>query len=193
MRRLPSSWMAISSFSSSGTPRAARWRLFSREMTETTVSSSLKAVLHGVLVSIEGTGVLITGEAASGKSECALELVVRHGQRLIADDVVEIMGTDGALFGSCAPGMGGLLNVRDLGVLNVGHPRAALKQRIDLIIQLESGREDRDGRFPVDDEHQILGVHIPRLKIHNCHTRNLALLVQTAAARVRTAGTNIER
>lgn len=162
-------------------------------MTETTVSSTPKAVLHGVLVSIDGTGVLITGDAGTGKSECALELVVRHGRRLIADDVVEVTKKNGALIGSCAPGMEGLLNVRDLGILNLGHARAALQQRIDLIIQLESGQEGRDEFFPVEDEREILGVRIPRLVIHNCHTRNLGLLVQTAAVGLRTTGTNIEK
>ena len=45
--------------------------------------------LHGVLVDILGLGVLLLGESGIGKSECALDLVVR-GHRLVADDAVEI-------------------------------------------------------------------------------------------------------
>lgn len=44
---------------------------------------------HGVLVSVDGIGVLLTGESGVGKSEAALELV-RRGHQLVADDVVDI-------------------------------------------------------------------------------------------------------
>ena len=43
--------------------------------------------LHGVFMEIYSIGVLITGEAGSGKSELALELVTR-GHRLVADAAV---------------------------------------------------------------------------------------------------------
>ena len=46
-------------------------------------------VVHGVLMDILGLGVLIVGESGIGKSECALDLVVR-GHRLVADDAVEL-------------------------------------------------------------------------------------------------------
>ncbi len=45
--------------------------------------------IHGVLVDIYGIGVLIKGESSIGKSETALELIQR-GNRLVADDAVEI-------------------------------------------------------------------------------------------------------
>src|SRR5690606_22490337 len=48
-----------------------------------------RELVHGVLMDILGLGVLIIGESGIGKSECALDLVVR-GHRLVADDSVEI-------------------------------------------------------------------------------------------------------
>src|SRR5262249_32777991 len=48
---------------------------------------AVRKVIHGVLLDILGLGVLITGESGIGKSECALDLVVR-GHRLVADDTV---------------------------------------------------------------------------------------------------------
>jgi HPr kinase/phosphorylase len=42
-----------------------------------------------VLMDILGLGVLVVGESGIGKSECALDLVVR-GHRLVADDAVEL-------------------------------------------------------------------------------------------------------
>ena len=47
------------------------------------------ASIHGVLMDILGLGVLVIGESGIGKSECALDLVVR-GHRLVADDAVEL-------------------------------------------------------------------------------------------------------
>lgn len=43
--------------------------------------------LHGVLVDVFGVGILLLGKSGIGKSECALELVMR-GHRLVADDIV---------------------------------------------------------------------------------------------------------
>src|SRR5918997_1417213 len=50
---------------------------------------------HGVLLDAYGLGVLIQGDSGIGKSECALDLIVR-GHRLVADDLVEIrrLGAD---------------------------------------------------------------------------------------------------
>ena len=45
------------------------------------------ASLHGVLVRIFDLGTLIIGESAVGKSEAALDLVLR-GHKLVADDLV---------------------------------------------------------------------------------------------------------
>lgn len=44
---------------------------------------------HGVLLDIYGEGVMITGDSGVGKSESAIELIMR-GHRLVADDAVEI-------------------------------------------------------------------------------------------------------
>ena len=44
---------------------------------------------HGVLLDIYGEGVTITGDSGVGKSESAIELIMR-GHRLVADDAVEI-------------------------------------------------------------------------------------------------------
>ena len=50
---------------------------------------SARGIIHGVLLDILGLGVLVVGESGIGKSECALDLVVR-GHRLVADDAVEL-------------------------------------------------------------------------------------------------------
>src|SRR5512143_780926 len=45
--------------------------------------------LHGVLMDVLGIGVLMVGKSGIGKSETALDLVMR-GHRLVADDVIVI-------------------------------------------------------------------------------------------------------
>ena len=43
--------------------------------------------VHGTLVEVAGVGVLLLGQSGIGKSECAIELVLRSW-RFVADDVV---------------------------------------------------------------------------------------------------------
>ena len=50
-----------------------------------------RARIHGVLVDVFEVGMLLLGSSGVGKSEVALELVMR-GHRLVADDVVEQSG-----------------------------------------------------------------------------------------------------
>lgn len=103
--------------------------------------------LHGVFIEIFGLGVLIAGRSGAGKSELALELVGR-GHRLIADDVAEFEASvDGGVIGRCPPLLYGFLEVRGLGVVNVGRMfgEAALRHTmsLDLILRLD-GAPDPD-------------------------------------------------
>ncbi|MEK7282573.1 MAG: HPr kinase/phosphorylase, partial [Acidobacteriota bacterium] len=55
--------------------------------------------LHGTLIDIYGVGVLILGESGVGKSESALELILR-GHRLVSDDTVTIRRVGSLLNGT---------------------------------------------------------------------------------------------
>ena len=48
--------------------------------------------IHGVLMDVFGVGILVLGKSGIGKSECALDLILR-GHRLVADDMVSIQKT----------------------------------------------------------------------------------------------------
>jgi HPr kinase/phosphorylase len=62
---------------------------------------AVREVMHGVLMDILGLGVLIVGDSGIGKSECALDLIVR-GHRLVADDTVEVRRRgETAVIGTC--------------------------------------------------------------------------------------------
>src|SRR4030095_4725641 len=51
-------------------------------------SLAARTMMHAVLMDVLGLGVLIAGESGIGKSECALDLIVR-GHRLVRGDQVE--------------------------------------------------------------------------------------------------------
>ncbi len=108
---------------------------------------------HGVLLDILGLGVFITGESGIGKSECALDLVVR-GHRLVADDTVEIRCRgQSILIGTCPEMTRHHIEIRGIGLINVtdlfGVSATRSSKRIELLVQLErwdAAREYRPAR-----------------------------------------------
>src|SRR5215212_5661031 len=78
-----------------------------------------RGIVHGVLMDVLGLGVLLIGESGIGKSECALDLVVR-GHRLVADDSVELhCRADSFLIGTCPELSRHHIEIRGLGIINV--------------------------------------------------------------------------
>src|SRR5262245_30148102 len=77
-----------------------------------------RTVVHAVLMDVLGLGVLIAGESGIGKSECALDLIVR-GHRLVADDTVEVRRrAETILIGTCPELTRHHMELRGLGVIN---------------------------------------------------------------------------
>jgi len=117
--------------------------------------------IHGVLVDVFGIGLLLVGKSGIGKSECAVELVLR-GHRLVADDVVRCeWRPPGMVFGAAADMLRHHVEVRGLGVLNIkdlfGVTAVRDRKRIDLVVQLDEWDETREyDRLGVDDEHYTL-------------------------------------
>ena len=144
-------------------------------------------VIHGVLVDVYGTGVLITGESGIGKSEAALELIKR-GHRLVTDDAVEIRKvSDETLIGT-APGVTKyFIELRGIGIIDVktlfGVESIKETQQIDMVMKLEDWNKDREyDRLGLEEEYtEYLGNKVV------CHSlpirpgRNLAVIVEAAA------------
>ncbi|MFN2480102.1 MAG: HPr(Ser) kinase/phosphatase [Pyrinomonadaceae bacterium] len=142
---------------------------------------------HGVLLDAYGLGVLIEGESGIGKSECALDLIVR-GHRLVADDTVEVRRVGAERLTGCAPELlREHMEIRGLGIINirelfgVSSIWAGAKQ-IGLSIRLERWGEMKEvDRLGVDvSEVEILGVRIPQVLLPVSPGRNLSTLVETA-------------
>ena len=162
---------------------------------------AVRQLVHGVLMDILSLGVLIIGDSGIGKSECALDLVVR-GHRLVADDAVEVRRrgeTD--LIGTCPELTRHHMEVRGLGVINIrdlfGVAATRLSKRMELVVQLERWDAARDyDRLGLDENAwELFGVKIPLVHMPVAPGRNLAILVEVAARNqlLRARGLNAAR
>ncbi|MCT8977635.1 HPr(Ser) kinase/phosphatase [Clostridium sp. CX1] len=146
--------------------------------------------LHGVLVDVYGIGILITGESGIGKSETALELIKR-GHRLVADDAVDIKEIDGSLYGTSPYITAGMIEVRGMGIIDIpalyGLSSILKSKEIHLVVYIEQWKEEQNyDRLGIDKEYiDILNVPVRKLKIPIRPGRNVAVIIEAAAANYR--------
>ena len=150
-------------------------------------SFAVRVLLHGVLLDILGLGVFIVGESGIGKSECALDLIVR-GHRLVADDTVEVRRrAETVLIGTCPELIRHHMEIRGLGVINIqdlfGIAATRTSKRIELVVQLErwESRKDYDRLGLNEERYEILNLPLPLIRMPVAPGRNLAILVEIAA------------
>ncbi len=146
-----------------------------------------ETTIHGVMLDIHSTGVLLVGKSGIGKSEVALDLVQR-GHRLIADDVVVMRFLPpGTVVGEANPMLRFHMEIRGLGIIDIedifGVTAVHDRQPVDLVIELVAWNEyDGSKRLNLEDEYfPILGVNIPRATIPVSPGRNLVTIVEVAA------------
>ena len=147
--------------------------------------------VHGVLVDIYGMGVLIQGDSGIGKSETALELVKR-GHRLVADDRVDVYAKDeGTLWGEPAEILLHLLEIRGVGIIDVmslyGASAVRNSSQVQLCICLEHFENDEvfDRLGNNNEEIELQGVKIPRIRIPVKTGRNVSVVIEAAAMNYR--------
>ena len=162
---------------------------------------AVREVIHGVLMDILGLGVLIVGESGIGKSECALDLVVR-GHRLVADDTVEIRRRgETVVIGTCPELTRHHMEVRGLGVINIrdlfGVASTRNSKRVELVVQLERWDPTREyDRLGLNEDfYDLLGLKVTLIRMPVAPGRSLAILVEVAARNqlLRTRGLNAAR
>lgn len=143
--------------------------------------------VHGVLMDVLGVGILLAGKSGIGKSECALDLVIR-GHRLVADDMIYIKKKmPAALVGQSEEAIQHLMEIRGLGIINIkdlyGVSSIREKKIIDMKLELVEWDPDHEyDRLGVDDRRTtILGVDIPHICIPVRPGRNLGSIIEVAA------------
>ena len=142
---------------------------------------------HGVLVDVYGEGVMIMGDSGVGKSEVAIELIMR-GHRLVADDAVEIRRISNEMVVGSAPEViRHYMELRGIGVIDVRQlfGMRAIKDdaRIMLVVTLEPWDDTKFyDRLGIDTQYtEIMGVKVPAVTIPVRPGRNLASIVEVAA------------
>lgn len=146
--------------------------------------------LHGVFVEVYGVGVLIRGKSGVGKSETALDLVIR-GHRLISDDTVIIKKTDDGLMGRSPKITRHFMEIRGLGILDIerlyGVGSVKNDEYINMIIQLEIWDQEKEyDRIGLDENFtEILGQKLSVSTIPVRPGRNVSMIIEVAARNFR--------
>lgn len=145
------------------------------------------STLHGVLIDILGIGVLIQGKSGIGKSECALDLILR-GYRLVADDIIKVrFKLPSVIFGEGMDLLHHHMEVRGLGILNIKHlfGVGAIRERkkIDLVVELVRWDDNKEyDRLGIDEQtFNLHGVELPCVQIPVAPGRNVSSVVEVAA------------
>jgi len=154
---------------------------------ETFVKASSTQV-HGVLVVIRGTGLLLRGASGTGKSDCALELI-RRGHRLVADDVVEIRGdpVHHRLVGAPPAAIAGRLEVQDVGIIAVepifGTTALAPSHEVDAVVDLIAAAPEEHRRRHIDPPPptRLLGHALPTYVIRGTEVTTVANRLEVIA------------
>ena len=143
--------------------------------------------LHGVLIDVFGVGILLLGKSGIGKSECALELVMR-GHRLVADDLVRCdWRPPGTVFGQPADLLRHHIEIRGLGVLDLrqlfGITAVRERKRIDLVVRLcEWNDKEEFDRLGIEERfHTILGTPIREVRVPVRPGRDMGSIIEMAA------------
>ena len=149
-----------------------------------------KTRIHGVFVEVYGVGVLITGKSGVGKSETALDLVIK-GHRLISDDTIIIKDIEGKLMGRSPELTRHFMEVRGLGILDIerlyGVGSVKNSEYIDMVVELELWNEDSGyDRIGLDESFtEILGIEVSTVKIPVRPGRNISMIVEVAVRNFR--------
>jgi len=145
------------------------------------------ASIHAVLLDVLGVGVLLLGKSGIGKSEAALDLIMR-GHRLVADDLVEVRRTSGdVLVGWASELIKHHMEVRGLGIINIkdmfGVAAVRDEKRIELVLELMKwDQTESHDRLGLDEMvYPILEVPVPLLRIPVSPGRNVSSLIEVAA------------
>ncbi|MCX6639745.1 MAG: HPr(Ser) kinase/phosphatase [bacterium] len=143
--------------------------------------------IHGTLVDVYGTGILLTGRSGIGKSEIALDLIER-GHRLVADDVVILTKkAEGILLGSGPQMLKHFMEIRGVGIIDVrnvfGVRAIRLQKRVEVQVELvDWDNQENYERLGLDEEFRdLLEVKIPYVQLPIFPGKNVTVIAEVIA------------
>lgn len=146
-----------------------------------------REVINGSMMEIYGIGVLITGVDGIGKSETVLKLI-KNGHIMVSDDLTQIYQVEpGRVVCESTPERQSLMEVKDIGMINVekifGIGAIRHHKNLQLIIELvqDKNRSCEDVVYFDTPVHKIC--------IEVVAGRNIATLIETAALNYRLLNT----
>jgi HPr kinase/phosphorylase len=142
--------------------------------------------MHGVLMDIFGVGILLVGKSGIGKSECALDLVLR-GHRLVADDIVNIRKRPpSTLYATGSEIIKHHMEIRGIGIINIrdlfGISAVSDRPVIEIVTELAEWNPDIEyDRLGLEDHrYSILDVNLHFIQIPVRPGRNLSAIIEVA-------------
>jgi HPr kinase/phosphorylase len=133
-----------------------------------------------------GTGVVLLGRSGIGKSECALDLILR-GHRIVADDIIHLEKRGPiTVLGSGSDLTRHNMEIRGLGIISIrdlfGLSAITDTKKLELVIEIEEWDPDKEyDRLGLEDRRTVfLGVSLPTLLIPVSPGRSLATIVEVA-------------
>jgi len=143
--------------------------------------------MHGVLLDVFGVGILLLGKSGIGKSEIALDLIMR-GHRLVADDIVDVKRpSQEAVFGMGSEIIKHHMEIRGLGIINIkdlfGVAAIRERKKIEIVLELVDWDPTVEyDRLGVEDrKYRVLDVEIPMLVVPVRPGRNMTTIIEVAA------------
>ena len=122
--------------------------------------SDSSQTVHATTVALAGRAVLLRGAPGSGKSDLALRLV-EEGAALVADDQTRLSRRGGELWAAAPAPLKDMIEVRGVGIVRINAlDEAPVALLIDLVGEAEMER------LPEPQRESLLGVLLPRLKLH---------------------------
>ncbi len=143
--------------------------------------------VHASMVDVYGVGLLLMGKAGIGKSEVALDLVER-GHRLVADDVVIVTKKDDqVLMGAGTELVQHFMEIRGLGLVDIrsmfGIRAIRFQKRVEVVVNMQLW--DPDVEYTrlgmVDENHTLMGVDLPSVKLPITPGKNVTVLCEVIA------------
>ncbi|WP_306118437.1 MULTISPECIES: HPr kinase/phosphorylase [unclassified Roseitalea] len=123
--------------------------------------------VHATAIAIDGRCVLIAGEAGSGKTTLALEIIRRaraadRDAGLIADDRTDLVPHQGTLLARCPAPIRGKIEIRGFGIADATAMTVA-QAPVALLVRLVEPARAR--RFAEGETETLAGCRLPCLRL----------------------------